>query len=144
MDEKSTHFADARFSINVWTNKKLAQYNQHPLKNAVGYLIYFYSQCQWRKMHHCLSVFLVQFQPRIIIFPCRALFLFYLGTHPIKTGKEILYDHLYHEDAPFYMDVYTQLFNRHFIKILSLSLQQHIIIQHTLFYPFIQNYVNRQ
>ena len=45
------------------------------------------------------------------------------GTHPGNTGEEILYYHLYHEEEKCYLDVRPQIFNRHFIILLSLSSQ---------------------
>ena len=45
----------------------------------------------------------------------------HLGTHPSKMGEELLYDHLYHEEALFYLDVRPQLFIRPFIILGGIS-----------------------
>ena len=55
---------------------------------------------------------------------CRdIIFLLCLGTNPNKTGKELLYYHLYHDEAPFYLDVSIQLSNMSFIVFKSLISQ---------------------
>ena len=55
---------------------------------------------------------------------CRALnFPLDISTHPSETDEELLYYRLYHEEAPFYPDVCTQLFNRTFIIFMILSSQ---------------------
>ena len=48
--------------------------------------------------------------PNIYLPFFRALIvLLHLGTHPSNTGEELLYYHLYHEEAPFSLDVCPQL-----------------------------------
>ena len=59
-------------------------------------------------------------------------------------GEELLYYHLYNEEVACYLYALPQLFNRPFIIFKSLILQLNIMIQHTLFCPFIQHYVNIQ
>ena len=44
-------------------------------------------------------------------------------THPSKTGEELSYYHLYHEEAQYYLEVHPRLFNRTFIIFSSLSSQ---------------------
>ena len=68
-------------------------------------------------MHHpFVSFCLAWFQPNTKLSICRALIILIdLGTHPSNMGEELLYYHLYHEDASFYMDVHPQMFNRPFI-----------------------------
>ena len=51
-----------------------------------------------------------------IIISCKnSLFLLNLGTHHSRMGAELLYNYLYYEEAQFYLDVHTQLFNRPFV-----------------------------
>ena len=61
--------------------------------------------------------------PKIYIYLLLEIsFFLHLGTHPIKTGEELLYYHLYHEKAQLYPDVHTQLINRPFIIFFKFKL----------------------
>ena len=46
---------------------------------------------------------------------CGDLIFLCLGTQPSNTGQILLYYHSYHEEAPFYLGVCPQFFNRTFI-----------------------------
>ena len=50
-------------------------------------------------------------------------FLLRLSTHPSNMGGKLSNYYLYHEEAPFYLDVHPQPFHRPFIIFLSLSSQ---------------------
>ena len=68
-------------------------------------------------MHYCFVSFFVCLQPKKILSLSRALiFLLHFGTPMSKTGGELLYYYLYHEEASFYLDILTQLFGRNFIN----------------------------
>ena len=43
-----------------------------------------------------------------------SIFLLCLGTDPSKTGEELVYHYLFHEEASFYLELHNQLFNRPF------------------------------
>ena len=67
-------------------------------------------------------------------------------------GVKLLYYHLYHEEASFYLDVCLKLFNGNFIIFnkntifinLSLIPQYDITIQHNLFPPLTQYMINKK
>ena len=45
--------------------------------------------------------------PKTYLSLYRYPFFLHIGTHPSKTGEELLYYHLYHEEVPFYLYVCT-------------------------------------
>ena len=150
MGGKSPHFvlhvSPSIFGL-FW--KKVSHYTQHPFKNVVEYFILFYTDIYGETCITVLSVFLFGYNPKNI-FLCRDLtFKLRLGIHLIKTSEKLVYYHLYHEEASFYLGVYIQLFNRPFIVFnkntifiqLSLSSQGDIMIQHNLFCSFTQHMI---
>ena len=95
---KKHSFCGSCYFINNSSNIYISQYTHHRFKNTEGYKKY---QCWWSNMCHCfVSLFgLVQTQKINYFFV--ELFFLHLGTHPIKTGKELLYCHLYHKNNHF-------------------------------------------
>ena len=101
---KNTNFA-VHISPSIFVlKKKITRYTQNPFKNIVGYLILFHSQCRQRNVHHHFVIFWSGSNPKNYLSLCIPLiFLLHLGTYPSKTEKELLYYHLYHEEASFYL-----------------------------------------
>ena len=63
------------------------------------------------------------------------------GINDIIIFPHLSYSGVYQDEAPFYLDVYLQLFNRPFV-FLKLTIAYNDSTY--LFSPFIQNSVNRQ
>ena len=123
MDEKSTHFV-VHVSPSIFGLKKNSPLRPAPIQKRSGLfnLILFPMLTEKRAPPFC-QFFWFGSNPKKSSL-CRALvFLLHLGTHPSKTGGELLYYHLYHEEAPVYLDVRPQLFNRPFIIFFGLSSQ---------------------
>ena len=102
---------------------QISHYNQNPFKNAVGWGFKNNSKC-WRinVYHHFFSFLWFGFKQKKYLSLCRAnIFWVYLSKHPSNMGEELVYDHLYHEEAYFYLDFLTQLFNSPFIFIYFIS-----------------------
>ena len=120
---KNHLFGGARFSINIWL-KKFIPLHPAPIRLRLG-LIRKNTNVDRETCTALLSVFFgLVLTPQKYLYLVRALiFLLHLGTHLNKTGDELLYYHLYHEETPLYMDVHHKLFNRPFIIFFSLSSQ---------------------
>ena len=65
-------------------------------------------------MHHRFVSFILDLvlNPKKHLYLYRALIFLHIVTQPSNTGEELVYDHLYHEEASFYLVVRPQLFNR--------------------------------
>ena len=101
-DEKSTNFA-VHISQYIFGLKIINYTTTHSNYSKLQWDIYFNSKFWQRNVYHrFISFFWFGSNPQKRSL-CRALIvLLHFGTHPSKMGKELVYYHLYHEEASFF------------------------------------------
>ena len=74
-----------------------------------------------------VSFFWFGSNPKKYLSVCRALvFWLRIDIHLRKMGEKVLYYYLYHEEAPFYLGVYFQLFDRSFLSFNTSTIFIHL------------------
>ena len=135
-------FFGARFSINFWILKKSSQLHTAPVQKCSVFLYKFPILTAKREPPFC-QFFLVWLRSKTYLSICRDLIFFlHIGTHPSKTGEDLVYYHLYHEEASFYLNVRSQLFNKP-LSFVYFKLTITYIDLKYLFLSLYKNYVNR-
>ena len=124
---KKHSFCSARFSIIIWNYKKKFPLHPAPIQKFNEIYIYIFTNNVDREM--CTTVFSVSFvfgsNPKQIISLQSSYFLLCLVPHQSKTAEESVHDHLYHEEASWYLDICLKQFNKTFI-VLKVSAHNNI------------------
>ena len=111
---KKHPFLGTCFSLNIWIKQdKIIPLHPDPFQKCSGYFFSCVDYCM-SNAHHSSVSFCFFFNPKTIIFVDLSYYL-YIGIHPSNTGEKLVYYHLSHEEASFYLDACIQLFSRIFI-----------------------------
>ena len=102
--------------INIWNlSKIIISLHPEPIQKCSGQIFSYVEYCTKNVHHHFVSLFLLILTPNIFISLQSSHFKIHIDIHPSNMGEKLVYYHLYHEEASFYLQVYTQLFNRNFL-----------------------------